>query len=76
MIDNYFTMFGYAQNKIMTPSKKVRTRFTYIKTVDAIVYGELPNNAKNAITALYNRGIRFWADKTNFRNYSLANNTL
>lgn len=76
MIDNYFTMFGYAQNKIMTPSRKVRSRFTYIKTVDAIVYGELPNNAKNAITALYNRGIRFWADKTNFRNYSLANNTL
>lgn len=76
IVDNYFTMFGYAQHKIMTPSRKVRSRFTYIKTVDAIVYGELPNNAKNAITALYNKGIRFWADRTNFRNYSLDNLTL
>ena len=76
MIDDYFTMFGYAQNKILTPNKHARSRFTYVKTIDSNVYGNLPNNAKNEIAKLYNRGIRFWADTQNFRNYAYPNNVL
>lgn len=73
MIDNYFTMFGYAINAIDVPSRNTRTRFTYIKTVGCVVKGNLPTNAKNIIQQRYNNGIRFWADHENIGNYSADN---
>lgn len=73
IIDNYFTMFGYAINAIDVPSRNARTRFTYIKTVGCVVKGDLPANAKNIIQQRYNDGIRFWADHENIGNYSADN---
>ena len=61
-IDDYFTAFGYAQNKVMIPNPHQRSRFTYVKTVDCLVKGNIPAEAARNIAAAYNRGIRFWAD--------------
>lgn len=69
MIDDYFTMFGYAMKKLDIPSRKNRTRFTYVKTVGCIVTGDLPSGAKKKIQDCYNNGIRFWADYENYGSY-------
>ena len=69
MIDDYFTMFGYAMKKLDIPSRKNRTRFTYVKTVGCIVTGSLPAGAKKIIQDCYNNGIRFWADYENYGSY-------
>lgn len=76
VIDNYFTMFGYAIKSIGVPSRYNRTRFTYIKTIGCIVKGNLPNDAKQIIQNRYNEGIRFWVDRLNIGDYSSDNNVL
>lgn len=73
MIDNYFTMYGYAHKRIGTPSRHNRQRFTYVKTIDAYIYGELPAEAKAIIASKYNRGIRFWVTDGRFRDYTASN---
>ena len=75
-IDDYFTAYGYAYRKIMTiteSKRKRRTRFTYIKTVGVEITGQLPQDARMAIAARYNKGVRFWADHLHMYDYSLTN---
>lgn len=76
MIDDYFTMFGYPVREIAQPAFHVRENFTYIKTVGAIVRGNLPEIAKQAIEAGLNSGLRFWANPANIGDFSVSNNTL
>lgn len=75
-IDDYFTSFGYAIGRNMIPLRKVRTRFTYVKTGGANIHGDLPADDAQYIANCYNRGIRFWADKTNVGVYTIANDVL
>lgn len=75
-IDDYFTAFGYAQKRIFAPRTRVRQSFTYIKTVGAIVQGNLPETAREDISKMYNNGIRFWAEKSSFGNLGIDNRTL
>lgn len=75
IIDGYFTMFGYAQKKVMQPKMHVRTRFTYVKTRDCKIncYPSCPASDANFIEELFNKGIRFWVDHTDIGNYSSPN---
>ena len=72
-IDNYFTMFGYKVREIKVPSLNNRTRFTYVKTLNMDVEGFIPTDDRDAINNIFNAGIRFWKDKTNFCDYSITN---
>lgn len=72
-IDSYFTRFGYAQHNIAVPNIHTRNRFTYIKTVDCVVHGDLPADAGEMIQNIFDSGITFWADHDNVGNYSLDN---
>lgn len=71
-IDEYFDIYGYAVNIIGLPTRKVRDKFTYIKTKELRVNGNMPEDAISAISSAYNNGVTFWADNVNFMNYSLA----
>lgn len=73
IIDDFFTMYGYAVRKYGTPPRHRRQRFTYVKTVGANVHGALPADDAQTIADIYNNGIRFWADTTNVGNYALGN---
>ena len=73
IIDQYFTRFGYAQHKIDTPNIRARDRWTYVKTVDCNVHGNLPAEATAQIQSIFDNGITWWADTENVGNYSLAN---
>ena len=61
-IDRFFTVYGYAQRKSMQPMRCVRQHFTYLKTSDCVVVGNLPSGICKALEGIYNSGITFWAD--------------
>lgn len=61
VIDSFFDRFGYAVNKVMTPSMHTRTNWTYIKTVDCAIHGSIPRDSEAIIENAFNNGITFWA---------------
>lgn len=73
IIDQYFSRFGYAQHTIDTPNIRARNRWTYVKTVDCNVHGNLPSEAISQIQNIFDSGITWWADTENVGNYSLDN---
>lgn len=73
LIDDYFTMFGYAQKQIMVPNMNVRPHWTYVKTLGCVVEGNLPASDKSAIESIFDHGIRFWHSLEEMGNYSLDN---
>lgn len=73
MIDDYFTMFGYAQKRIMTPQMNVRPYFTYVKTVGCKINCECPASDANTIEEIFNKGIRFWKRHTDIGHYEVNN---
>ena len=75
-IDNFFTAFGYAIGETQTPNRHARSRFTYVQTLNANIGGNLPADDAQFIANCYNKGIRFWADKNNVGNYTIANTPL
>lgn len=72
-IDDYFTRFGYATNRIKVPNRNVRPYWTYTETRDCAITGNLPSWAVNKIQSIYNKGITFWKDINNIGNFSLDN---
>lgn len=76
MIDDFYTMYGYPVKTIETPNLHARTGFTYIKTVGCILKGNAPEEAKAQIEKLFDNGLRFWADYTNFGDYSITNSVI
>lgn len=75
-IDDYFTMYGYAQHILATPNIHARSQWTYIKTVGARVGGSMPGVYEREIERALDRGITFWVSPQNVGNYSLDNNML
>lgn len=71
--DQYFTVFGYAQKKIMTVSRHNRSKCTYVKTIGCNVSGNAPASVISQISTIFDNGITFWSSFSNFFDYS--NNT-
>lgn len=59
-IDGYFDRFGYKINKLKQPNINSRLSWNYIKTNNAIVNGNIPQAAKQAIAQALDHGITFW----------------
>lgn len=76
IIDSYFTKYGYLTNEVKIPNIHARTYWTYTKTIDCDIEGNIPVEAKNEIKAIFNTGITFWADPSVVGDYSLNNSTL
>ena len=64
LVDNFFSMYGYAYNRIETPSRNNRETWTYVKTVNAYERGSIPKVYANKIEQIYNKGVTFWKYKT------------
>lgn len=60
IVDNYFTKFGYATNRVKKPNRHVRKSFTYVKTLGCEVEGGAPADDLRAICSIYDSGITFW----------------
>ena len=76
--DDFFDLYGYAQNELFNPYRKARKHWTYIKTRGAN-FRDISNPNSNrgvpaddmtAINNLYDGGIRFWTDPDKIGNYT------
>lgn len=73
IIDSFFDKYGYAVNKIMTPSINTRPQWNYLKTIECLISGNIPSDDKKTICNIFNKGITFWHNPSNLGNYSLSN---
>lgn len=68
-IDDYFSVFGYKISDWQVPQLKVRANWTFIKTAGCAVTGNIPKDFESAIDQIFDNGITFWNDTSNFMNY-------
>ena len=69
-IDDYFSVYGYKIMDWKTPKLKVRSNWTFIKTAGcAIKSTNIPTQFEDAINKIFDNGITFWANTSNFMNY-------
>ena len=60
IIDNFFDMYGYASHRIGYPSLDNRPCYTYVKTSNASMYGNIPVEDLRILEQIFDNGIRFW----------------
>lgn len=72
-IDNFFSMYGYATNKLKVPNISARPQWNYVKTKGCIISGDIPSTIRTAIQMIFDSGLRFWKNGDNIGNYSLNN---
>lgn len=70
LIDDFFTAYGYAQNKLMVPQIAARPGWTYVQTRGAVLLGDIPAGDKSDICSIFDNGIRFWRNPANVGDYS------
>ena len=71
-LTNYFKMFRYKVNKLERPNLKSRLYYNYIKTVNANIVGNIPNNYLNSLKGIFDRGLTIWHTE-DIGNYDLDN---
>lgn len=80
IIDDYFSMFGYATNKIKRPNRNVRPEWNYVKTIGCKIDPDstagLPADDAKAIEDVYNKGITFWNNPAHIGDYSYDNSPI
>lgn len=91
IIDNYFSVYGYATHKVKKPNRVGRHKWNYVKTIGCKVeagYPEdvtaptgtpvvgLPADDARRIEEIYNHGITFWHSPVFFGNYGDFTNTI
>ena len=78
IIDDYFSMYGYATNKVKRPNRNARPEWNYVKTIGCKIDGSIPNgglpaDAIKKIEEIYNNGITFWNNPAHIGDYSYDN---
>ena len=73
VIDNFFSVYGYATNKVKKPNISSRPHWNYVKTNGCIVIGKAPSDDIKKICSIYDNGITFWKDANELGDYSLDN---
>lgn len=73
VIDNYFTMYGYACRKVKKPNISSRPHWNYVKTVGSNVGGNICMEDLRVINSIFDKGVTFWKNMENVGNYSLDN---
>lgn len=80
IIDDYFTQFGYAQNRLIDIDdwlqSDIRESYKYIKTTDIHVKGICTGIYKGKIEAIFNRGVTFWKSTKTISDYTVSNNPI
>ena len=73
IIDNYFSMFGYATHKVKIPNISSRPHWNYTKTKGCNIYGDMPVEAIKRIKEIFDVGVTFWKNGDNIGDYTLDN---
>ena len=75
IIDEYFTMFGYKVHRVKHIQIKTRRYWNYIRTVQANILADIPQDDLDEIKSMFNNGCTFWHDPSKYLDYS-QNNTI
>lgn len=73
MIDDYFTRFGYATNRLKIPNRNLRPHWNYVKTIGCTLTGSIPADDMRKICSIYDNGITFWRNGSEVGDYTLNN---
>lgn len=72
VIDDYFSMYGYATHKIKVPNIKNRSSWNFVKTVNCGLHGACVLDDINFLQTMFNRGVTLW-HTDDVGNYALNN---
>ena len=75
-IDDFFSMFGYATKQVKIPNITGRRNWNYVKTVDAYVGGDVPQDSMDEFKSMLNSGLTFWHNPSTFMDYSQNNDII
>lgn len=60
IIDDYFSMYGYATHEVKVPNITGRPSWNYVKTIDVKIKGSVPFDDMATIKNMFNSGVTFW----------------
>lgn len=72
-IDNYWTVYGYPCKRVKVPNRNARPHWTFTKTVDCLVTGNVPAYDLSLIKSIFDNGITFWKKPEEIGHYELDN---
>lgn len=76
-IDNYFTHFGYAENRVLKPDIFNRVNYNYLETIQAQITSDIiPQPAITAMQAQLDAGITIWHTLLNVGKYDEITNNI
>ena len=73
IIDDYFSAYGYKVNQVKIPNITGRTNWNYVKTINANILGDIPQEDIEEIKNMFNSGITLWHNSSTFLDYSQTN---
>ena len=80
IIDDYFTMYGYATNTVDIPNITSRPHWNYIKTINANILPAsttcIPSDDLHRIRSVYDHGVTFWHNGDEIGDYSFDNSPI
>lgn len=78
IIDDYFTRFGYATNRVKVPNITGRKIFNYIEIggSESIGTGSVPTKYMDIINKACRRGVTIWHEHSDIGNYDLDNSII
>ena len=71
-IDDFFSCYGYAINKVKAPNLTGRQYWNFVQTENAVIAGNMPASSKDAISRIFDSGITFWHNGDNVGNYAIS----
>lgn len=71
-IDDFFSMYGYAINRVKTPNLHSRQYWNFVQTENCVIAGDMPSSSKEAIARIFDGGITLWHNGDNVGNYRLS----
>lgn len=74
IIDNFFDMYGYATHRVGYPNRNVRPCYTFVRTVNCSMDGNVPTEDLKIIEDIFNKGVRFWRSTAVFGSFDPAVN--
>ena len=76
IIDDYFSRFGYAINRVLEPNIIGRENFNYIEigSTEEIGNGDVPVQFMEKINNACRRGVTIWHNHENIGNFNVSNN--
>lgn len=72
IVDDFFSMYGYAIDRVKIPNREGRRNWNYVKMQNSCHRGTVPASDMDKINEIYNSGITFW-HTSDIGNYSLDN---